>query len=353
MAGDEKTEGYLNPNYVKEWEISRGVFDRFDGYLNDLRKYGFTLITALLALSAFLLPYSTQTDTSTGIVTTSNFPDNIKFVVLLVNLLVIVAATAIDRNYTVIIKAAASRARVLERALNLELTEIITRRYRSAHTEKVITGLYSFFMAMVLILGVFVLGHDMNLLLLLLVFVSIAIGAVVVIRTYISVEYTHGPIDYTLDRLQCTQGDTVAITLTNLENPEIIIEKDAIVWEIRGQGNTSVYPEKANRIIRIEDRDSYTWLWKDTESVEPGIYEVWRPTATKKPEPVRDGLRNELERAFGKAASAAAYTQLLKDAESKTKLVALPRRIRVYKKSPEPSQTDSDKKLEMIKELLD
>ena len=340
MADDKKNEAYLNPNYVKEWEISRGILDRFDGYLNDLRKYGFTLITALLALSAFLLPYSSQIDPTTGLVTTSNFPDSVKFVVLLVNLLVIVAATAIDRNYTVFLQAAADRARVLERALNLELTEIIGRRYRSAHGEYVITGLYSFFMIMVLTLGVFVLGHDLNLLLLLLLFVLIAIGAVVVIRTYIRVDYAHGPIDYTLDRLQCTQGDAVAITLTNLEKSDMVIKSDEILWEIKGeisdQEDSPVWTKTADKEIRIGDRDSYTTFWETDKNVGKGIYEVWRPEATK-------------GSIFGRKGE----TRLVKNEELKrTKLVLLLRTIRVYEKPPESPQTDLDEILKMIKKLL-
>ncbi|UCE28560.1 MAG: hypothetical protein JSV85_04570 [Candidatus Bathyarchaeota archaeon] len=73
----EKKDGNGNVNFLKEWETSRGVLDRFDGYLDVLRKYSFGLITTLLAAEAFLLPYSENVDGSGG-VTSANWPDNIK-----------------------------------------------------------------------------------------------------------------------------------------------------------------------------------------------------------------------------------------------------------------------------------
>lgn len=364
MVDDEKTQSYLNPNYAKEWEVSRGVLDRFDGYLNDLRKYGFTLITALLAASALLLPYSSQIDPSTGLETTSNFPDIIKFVVLLVNLLLILAVTVLDRNYTVFLKAAATRARVLERALNLELTEVITHRYRSAHSEWVITGLYSFFMVMVLTLGLFVLRQDWTLSIILLLIVVAAIGGAIAIRTYIKVDYPSGPIDYTLDRLQCTQRDQVAITLTNLGDEEVIIDPDTAVWAIRKQDGKSakepvdnedpgkegifVKKEMATKPIVIECRGSYSWLWPVPDKFSPGIYEVWRPEATYK------SIVSANQSEPGNKNKKTKVVKIIKDEQKppRTILVPLGRSLRIFAKPSGSSHSDSKKKLEAIKKIL-
>jgi len=44
-----------NVNF-KEWEVARNVLKEFDDRIHDLRKYGFSFLTALLAAEALLIP---------------------------------------------------------------------------------------------------------------------------------------------------------------------------------------------------------------------------------------------------------------------------------------------------------
>jgi len=52
IAVKEKKE--MNDDSRKEWEKCFDQMDKFDGYLNESRKYGFTLITGLTTASSFL-----------------------------------------------------------------------------------------------------------------------------------------------------------------------------------------------------------------------------------------------------------------------------------------------------------
>lgn len=266
----------LNPNFPKEWEVSRSLLSFLDDKSYDLRKYGFSFITALIAAEGVLL----------SLESTNGWPDEIKFAVLLVNILLIVGLTLIDRFFYVIQKATATRARVLERAMNLELTEIITQRYRSARSEVLATVLYLLFIVAIILIGIFTLdaaGVYRGA----LVAIGISVIAVlIIVRHYIKVDYPHGEIDWTIDRLRCMQKDKVGITLANLSEKEMKFEasevKPKIMWEVREEGKTtSVSGEygKITKDLTIEPDDSYTWFWPTGDRT--GVYRVYRLTLTK------------------------------------------------------------------------
>lgn len=101
-------------DFLREWEVARGVLTDFDEHLHDLRKVGFTFITALLAAESLILP-SRLLDANIEDITKS-LPSETKFAVLLVTILLILALQFIDRNYQVVQGAAAKRAMILEKA---------------------------------------------------------------------------------------------------------------------------------------------------------------------------------------------------------------------------------------------
>ncbi len=113
------SENIINANFMKEWETARAVLAGFDTHLHDLRKYGFSLITAFLATNAIIF----QTK-----IFTIELTDNIKLAILGVTLLLIFTLSMIDQTYRVFLRAAADRAKILERSLNLHLTEVILNR---------------------------------------------------------------------------------------------------------------------------------------------------------------------------------------------------------------------------------
>ena len=100
MADASKEGG----NSFEEWKEVRGIFTRFDGYLNDLRKYGFTVIAALL--------------TATSIEAMLNLDESARFALLILTCAFITALHLFDHNYRQYEKAASKRAKILEPMLN-------------------------------------------------------------------------------------------------------------------------------------------------------------------------------------------------------------------------------------------
>ena len=136
-----------NNSLQDEWDTARTILDDTDDRLNDLRKYGFTFVTALLTVQSFLLP-SIPSSASTPILTPA-----IKLAVIGATLVLIVALQIMDRNYQVLEQAAAKRALVIENTLNMELTGVITLRFNQAKTSIFYLIIYFLF-----ILGVAILG---------------------------------------------------------------------------------------------------------------------------------------------------------------------------------------------------
>jgi len=91
----------------KEWQAARDVIVKYDDQLDGLRKYGFTFITGLLTAQSLL----------------TTIEPSLKVSVILVTLVLIVALRLLDRYYQLLQKAAIKRAIVIEKCLNLELTE--------------------------------------------------------------------------------------------------------------------------------------------------------------------------------------------------------------------------------------
>ena len=111
-----------NTNHMEEWKQARDVIKSYDEHLHDLRKYGFSFLTALLAAGAILTPAIVES-------TEAQVPNVVKFAVFSVTLLLIAALHLLDRNYRVFQEAAVTRALVLERRLNIELSEVITSMF--------------------------------------------------------------------------------------------------------------------------------------------------------------------------------------------------------------------------------
>ena len=134
--------------FLNEWNTARGILSDTDNHLQDLRKYSFTFITALLTTESFLIP--------TNLLNSSNaiiLPPEIKLVVIGVTIVLLIALYLMDRNYQVLQEAAATRALVLERIINLELTEVITQRFNQYHVKRYVTAIYDLFISGVVALA--------------------------------------------------------------------------------------------------------------------------------------------------------------------------------------------------------
>lgn len=267
------TDGEYGKNFMEEWKIARETIAKFDDHLHDLRKYGFSFITALLTAESLLMPGITA------------FPAEVKVAVLIVTLVLIVAIHLIDRMYQVIQEAVSTRAKILERILNLELTEDIGFRYRTKNLRWYVVGVYTGFTVGVSILGSVILYPNYICTALL----GLAVIAILIlIVKFVRADYKYGRIDWSLDRLECRPDEEVGITLTNIGEKEIKYNekntKGYRIWEIVREDNPRkvMRTEKLNRELNLKGGDSYTWILKIPSDAKEGIYRLNRRTYRKR-----------------------------------------------------------------------
>jgi len=307
-------------NHLEEWKIARDVLKFFDDKLHELRKYGFTFVTALLTVEGILLVRTGTGGTGTEGLTMS---DPAKVAVFGVTMLLILALYLVDRNYKIYQGAANMRALVLERKLNLELSEIITDRYRAKDINLRVLLLYIFFIAGVAGLGGVSLYPNRS-----YIAGLIGIALIVILFTILTFlldttfKYKYHE-DWTISPLECTPTDKITITLTNM-NPETIslkekdlkdaqkrlkakvglkeldLDKDfekvkeelpdsdfeeisvrepivfpqgKLRWEIIPEGGGKPVAAEKPEGQELHVYDSHTWVW-DTSTVEKGIYQL-------------------------------------------------------------------------------
>lgn len=188
-------------NRMQEWTAARAVIDKFDGYQSDLRKYGFTLVTGLLTITGL---FSSSPSVS--------YPSGAKFGVITSILALITALSFLDAQYRYLQKGAALRARVLESALNLDLTNAIAEYLEVGRFESHYTALYLGFATSTLAVGLAVLWSAPLLApLLLAVFAGAVVGILVLNPGEIA-----GLSDFSVDQKVVVVGSPVRLTYTNL-----------------------------------------------------------------------------------------------------------------------------------------
>lgn len=119
----------------KEWQECRTAIGRLDSTLVDLRKYGFGLASGLLTAGGILggianiLPKSNGASTTAAPSATSMFTvsPSVVAVIVAVTVLLVFVLFVVDRYYTMIQWGAINRARALERAISLGMTQEISR----------------------------------------------------------------------------------------------------------------------------------------------------------------------------------------------------------------------------------
>jgi hypothetical protein len=200
---------------------------------------------------------------------------------LAVTLTLIVALHLVDRIYRVFQDAAATRANILEKFLNLELTEVIGTKYRMGHVQRYVNGIYGAFTLGVSILGLAIFYPDY---IYVLVLEAIAISVLIYTSRRYKPKYRYGLVDWRLHQLEYGAGEEIGITLTNLGEKEITYEKGTIMWGITREGDRivrendkkAIHIEKLDQQLSIEGDDSYTWLWRIPPKFKDGVYRVHR-----------------------------------------------------------------------------
>ena len=122
-------------NQMKEWEKARELIKDYDNRLHDLRKFGFSFITGLLTIGSLVTQTIARGVTTNNIEITGESTEIIagpfNLGVFIITIMLIVALHLFDKNYRVFQEAANTRIKVLERKLNLELSEAVTVRYET------------------------------------------------------------------------------------------------------------------------------------------------------------------------------------------------------------------------------
>ncbi|MGA2574297.1 MAG: hypothetical protein ABSF36_08920 [Candidatus Methanomethylicaceae archaeon] len=305
---------------LAEWTEARSILARYDGYLNDLRKFSFPFITGLLALSGFLgsttitntnqivftgnsnaissnatflnstisgnaLTNGTFSNTTTIAIAKATVPTSIIAIVLIVIMGLIVAVTFLDTLYRRFQRAATIRARLLENRLNLDITNDIAILHSKGHWIKYANYMYYLLLLLASSLGIvlcwpnyYEVGG--------LVFAFIVF--VIAIRLVASEREKMPFGDWSVDKKVLTQGDSLRITFTNLNYKEDAKPEDAkkpkdkqkkpgifdLDWEITSPENKKLPTYSSDKKPGLELRyfDDYNWIWKANADI--GIYKL-------------------------------------------------------------------------------
>ncbi len=265
-------------NYVSldEWKEARSVVARFDNNLDDLRKYGFTFVTAILAANGLI---------SFG--GSSVMPNIVKTGILIVTVGLIVTLRILDIHYRCFQEIAVTRARLLEYHLNLDLTNDISHAYDVDTWWKKIEYLYDGFLGLTIILGVAILWDSW---LLLTIAIIAAVSAFFLMRKIDCGETKSrkfGSWDWSIDRKIIPKGTPLRIMYTNLKvedkkNPRDIL----LVWAVKEASNGIILTKtNSEYIISLEDNslnvnptklgyfETKDWLWETTDK-KPGLYDL-------------------------------------------------------------------------------
>jgi hypothetical protein len=277
--------------HFKEWERTRKLLLEFDNRIHDIRKYGFSFLTALMAAEAILIPKNDYM--AVGEV---GLTDTTKLAVFGVTLLLIGIIKLMEKYYQLFITCSAQRARILERSLNLELTEIISDRHRSELIPKYVNNIYFFFILGVFVLGYAVLIPNLREVLLLILITVLALFSIRKIDE-LSLEYTRERMDWTINPLECKPGEKVRITLTNISKDNKkgpLILEPGLVWGIETQDRTrGIHRERLEKIIKLNAGDNYIWEWTPKKK-QFGIFRVVIPYKEKGKEISYPRLRRKI-----------------------------------------------------------
>ena len=151
MTEETMEEGNDDPTALKdEWKECRQTIDRFDKLLVDLRKTGFSFITAIVSgatifFSQGLSPEAVKAlGQSPAVVASpdlikdiakaaSSLPESAKFAIFTIIMVLTLMLYVIDLSHQRMLRAAVLRATELERRLGYEITDAISDEYKAVY----------------------------------------------------------------------------------------------------------------------------------------------------------------------------------------------------------------------------
>ena len=244
---------------IAEWGECRTTIGRFDVYITDLRKYGFTFITGLLATTGFL--------TRTG---SETFTPVVKLGVLFTTLALIVVLSFLDQQYRLLQRSATIRARILEHALNMDLTSAMAfYRQRNRFASNIFLVYFGLALS-ALTLGMFVIATPPVLLAGLLG--GFGVSALLILLSGLST--LGAAVDWSVDAKVVTVGTPVRLSFTNLLSTvggsSILF---SIGWEVTGESSSGTTTAKGSFEPSLPYFRSFDWIWT-TRGCKPGLYAI-------------------------------------------------------------------------------
>jgi len=317
-----------NVNALEEWKMARSVFSTFDGYVHDLRKYGFTVLAALFTVDALQKLTVTSTD-SAGKIT--SIGESTRLGLIIITIVFIVVLRFLEHDYQQFLQAASVRAKILERILNIELTETIAGRYHIQFLEYCILALYCGFIVIALIIGdiifteagsmkIAILFGIMGILFLCLIqflpqltvrihheithymknfpdaYKAVYLenlhsdGLFAGLKKKLLMVFSNGITilpaeDWIIDKISCKVGEKVRITVTNLDGSKPIYFAESLgvpvkIFKEGERGLEEIYgaqvsPDIQNNCLRINRKGNFSWFWDTTGGDLHTVYRIW------------------------------------------------------------------------------
>jgi len=258
----------------REWEVARDVIARADERIDGLRKYGFSFVTTLLTADALAL-HSLKDSDGGGL-------PWIGFAVSLIACVLVVTMRLLEKSNELLQTAVAQRARVIERNLGMELSDVVAERFRKERWWRSVNTLYGTFVLIVAIIGAIAGGADDGWSTTIVRWLLLA-AAVGISWTFIAWISSQGmsyrralPDDWSLDRVECAQGDAVRIMYTRFAPSTWPFTADRVIWRATRANADGTTHEQARRCAGGDDlveADCKVWLW-DTSDAAPGLYDI-------------------------------------------------------------------------------
>jgi hypothetical protein len=244
-----------------EWQEARAIMARFDNNLHDLRKYGFSFITALLAANGLI---------SQG--GSSAVPNGVKAAILMATLGLIVALKMLETHYRLFQKAASIRARLLENRLNIDITNDLSLFYDLQKWWVYVQALYYGFVGLVMVLGVAILWSDASLL-----GYTLIAGVIACLLLWTINKGTPTSVyDWSVDKKILNAKDSVRITFTDLDDKEREAVRYRLSWgvgKLSDQGAVQPVPGANGQAdVQLRYFGSQDFLWQ--ANVDPGLYRI-------------------------------------------------------------------------------
>ena len=162
----------------EEWQRARQVIETLASNLDSLRKYGFSLITAIIAADSVISQINLQANDKPLLIVTPLS----KVAIVISTMVLVVALYTIDRFYRALQYGAEKRAMEIEDALHMGLTREIRVCYDLEKAGDFVDFLYGGFMLAAAILGTALVLQDGLLILLIWVALAAAWVSIIVVH---------------------------------------------------------------------------------------------------------------------------------------------------------------------------